>query len=332
DGDNSDRELAKCWEIARRSEPSINIQYSIVLGKGTIYGGTTNGDEEQTKRVRFHEEKPPPNKRSSREKKRDTLPDGTKVEKATTLNLNWILPSGKNVCDIVSRKISANAEAIKKKKKISASEKATLRYGSSRIIDLSTNMTNWFSVNDRKFMMKDHKAILQVPVMTDEENSFVVAVENIICEEKINEAYDFCIKKHINSEKNSYIYKLSKIYSDFIYRCKDQTDMLGSGHTEIDVILKTCSYIIEGLNQGLVIRQRWGDSFCPLTKSTEYNNGRKCDVRFLSALGVDIGEWEFASNFTAQKAIGDRCRSARINQSILNGCWHKRSNVGRRFS
>nr|CAG8438572.1 3837_t:CDS:2 [Entrophospora candida] len=60
--------------------------------------------------------------------------------------------------------------------------------------------------------------------------------------------------------------------------------------------------------------------------STEYNKGRKCDVRFLSALGVDIGEWEFASNLTAQKAIGDRCRSARINQSILNGLLNRNLN------
>jgi hypothetical protein len=33
---------------------------------------------------------------------------------------------------------------------------------------------------------------------------------------------------------------------------------------------------------------------------------------------VDIGEWEFAVNATESKAISDRCRSARINQSILN--------------
>jgi len=35
--------------------------------------------------------------------------------------------------------------------------------------------------------------------------------------------------------------------------------------------------------------------------------------------GVDVGEWEFSAKATASKAIGDRCRSARINQSILNG-------------
>jgi hypothetical protein len=35
--------------------------------------------------------------------------------------------------------------------------------------------------------------------------------------------------------------------------------------------------------------------------------------------GVDVGEWEFSAKATTSKAIGDRCRSARINQSILNG-------------
>ena len=92
---------------------------------------------------------------------------------------NWILPSGENVNNIVAKRISANAKAIKKKKKISASEKATFRYGLSRIIDLTTNMRDWFSVNDRKFMMKDHKAVLQVPCMTNEENSFVATVEDV---------------------------------------------------------------------------------------------------------------------------------------------------------
>ncbi|GBC09081.1 hypothetical protein RclHR1_00860019 [Rhizophagus clarus] len=62
-----------------------------------------------------------------------------------------------------------------------------------------------------------------------------------------------------------------------------------------------------------------GESFCPLSKSNDYNKGRKCDLRFLSISGVDIREWEFASEVTPHKAVGDRCRSARVNQSILNG-------------
>jgi hypothetical protein len=62
-----------------------------------------------------------------------------------------------------------------------------------------------------------------------------------------------------------------------------------------------------------------GESFCPLSKSTSYTKGRKCDVRFLSSSGMDLGEWEFAVCATADKTISDRCRSGRINQSILNG-------------
>ncbi|PKY60282.1 hypothetical protein RhiirA4_551425 [Rhizophagus irregularis] len=34
---------------------------------------------------------------------------------------------------------------------------------------------------------------------------------------------------------------------------------------------------------------------------------------------MDLGEWEFAVRATADKTITDRCRSGRINQSILNG-------------
>lgn len=33
--------------------------------------------------------------------------------------------------------------------------------------------------------------------------------------------------------------------------------MLDPAHTEIDIILKACSYIVEGLRKGLVIKQRW---------------------------------------------------------------------------
>ncbi|CAG8549378.1 9844_t:CDS:2 [Racocetra fulgida] len=42
-------------------------------------------------------------------------------------------------------------------------------------------------------------------------------------------------------------------------------------------------------------------------------------VRFMSNLGIDLGEWEFSAYATPAKAIEDRCRFARINQFILNG-------------
>jgi hypothetical protein len=34
---------------------------------------------------------------------------------------------------------------------------------------------------------------------------------------------------------------------------------------------------------------------------------------------MDLGEWEFAVRATDEKTISDRCRSGRINQTILNG-------------
>ncbi|CAJ0745155.1 10472_t:CDS:2, partial [Entrophospora sp. SA101] len=352
-----------CPSFLETLNTAVNLNTNKMIGRvselhedvsNTIFSITQDKLHFERKRVRSHEEESVESqkKKASSRKRGNTLPDGTKIKKSAPLDLfpdeedsseehdgedneqdddedvpapeeildsilgsqkKWILPSGKNVGDITARNISTNAKVIQKKKKTSAIERAILRYGSSRIIDLSTNMKDWFSVDDRKFMMKNHNAILQVPGMAVEESSFVTTVENMICEQKANEAYKFCIETHIDSKENSYMYKLSKIYSDL---CKDRVDMLDYGHTEIDVILKTCSYIIEGLNKDLVIRQ----------KCIEYHKGRKCDVRFLSTSGVDIGEWEFASNLTAQKAIGDRCRSGRINQSILNGLLNRNLN------
>ncbi|CAG8651037.1 16746_t:CDS:10, partial [Funneliformis caledonium] len=322
----TDRQTARKWE-KERSRRQVHINQPIIAdihGNGNITGniGDVNGgtsniimnkrdqeedDEKQTKRVRFNEVKLK-KKLSKRVAPEETLDSILSSQK------KWILPSGENVGDIIARNVSANAKAIQKKKKTSAIEKATLRYGSSRIIDLSTSMKDWFSVDDRKFMIKNHNAILQVPRMADEEISFVTTVENLVFEEKANEAYKLCIETHFNSKENSYLYKLSKIYCDL---CKNQNDMLDFGHTEIDIIMK--------LLTPYFMHQR-GESFCPLTRSIEYIKGRKCDVRFLSTSGVDLGEWEFASILTAQKAIRDRCRSARINQSILNGLLNRNLN------
>ncbi|CAG8654763.1 407_t:CDS:2, partial [Acaulospora colombiana] len=102
---------------------------------------------------RAREEKPsnPPKKIKSSGKKGDTLPDGTKIEKPTPMNLvpsdddsffqddlppeeslefilknqrSWILPSRQNVYNIITENISANVMAVKKKKRLSAVEKA----------------------------------------------------------------------------------------------------------------------------------------------------------------------------------------------------------------
>ncbi|CAG8696106.1 16776_t:CDS:10, partial [Racocetra persica] len=358
-GDKTDRKLAKNWELNREPEkiPSFNIYNTFSGGTQTIgtvndrtfITGSSKRDDDnqtkQTKRVLFHE-------KGSSGKGRDILPNGTKIKKPAPLNL---IPSDEDSSDdddssqvddyssqidddfhqadyydhdddsdeedaptpeeSLNSNTSANAMAIKRKKRLSAVEKAILRYGASRIIDLSAHMKQWFSLEDRRFMMKDHMSLLQVPDLTDEESSFITTIENMVIEKRINEAYEFCVKKFTSSDANSYVRKISKIYLDL----SEDGDMLDPAHTEIDIILKACSYIVEGLRKNLVVKQRWGESFCPLSRNTDYKNGRKCDVRFLSPSGVDLGEWEFASNATPQKAIGDRCRSARINQSILNG-------------
>ncbi|RGB39451.1 hypothetical protein C1646_803318 [Rhizophagus diaphanus] len=98
-------------------------------------------DEEQkrTKRVRFHEEKP---KEKSSSGIRvsisfifvhkfllgNTLPNGTKIAKLTPLDLT---PSDESEDD---------ESSLTSKKKLTAIEKAVMRYGALRIIDLSTHM------------------------------------------------------------------------------------------------------------------------------------------------------------------------------------------------
>ncbi|CAG8488087.1 1962_t:CDS:2 [Diversispora eburnea] len=158
-------------------------------------------------------------------------------------------------------------------KKLTATEKAILRYGASNIIDLSAHMS-WFCVDDKKFIVKNYKSMLRIPELAVEEKSFVLKIENMVHEGKVNQAYKYCMEIHIKSEENSYLYKISKIT---------------------------------------------GRILLPLSRSVDHKNGRKCDVQFLSISGVDLGEWEYSVKAVATKTIGDRCRSARINQSILNG-------------
>jgi hypothetical protein len=56
-------------------------------------------------------------------------------------------------------------------------EKATLRYGMSKVIDLSAHMRAWFTDIDIQHMMKDHVAILTVPELDEEVNAFITDVE-----------------------------------------------------------------------------------------------------------------------------------------------------------
>ncbi|CAG8652557.1 22281_t:CDS:2 [Rhizophagus irregularis] len=148
------------------------------------------GEEyKQTKRVHFHEERSKSQKKKSFSRKKTPSNDNDEDEEALppedslTFALNsskiWTLPSGQNVGDIYAKKISENARAIKNKKRLTATEKAILRYGASRLIDLSTHMNKWFCDNDKKFIKKNFESILQVPELIGEENSFVLKVEDV---------------------------------------------------------------------------------------------------------------------------------------------------------
>ncbi len=91
----------------------------------------------------------------------------------------WDLPSGKSVNEIYSVNISQCAEVLKKKETLSPVERATLRYGMSKIIDLSAHMRDWFSDIDIQHMMKDHVAVLTVPALDEEVNAFIADVEKV---------------------------------------------------------------------------------------------------------------------------------------------------------
>lgn len=253
---------------------------------------------------------------------KDDVPDPEILNFSSSNSRKWSLPSGKFVEDIFITNVSKNSKKYKQKKKSTTIEKAILRYGASRIIDLSAHMRAWFSPTDRQFLAKNHEMLLKIPELPDEVDTFISEVEKMVHQDNSDAALKLCAEKYASSPINSCINKISKIYSEFFYKTIDGEDMLecdSIGHTEIDIIVKAFSYIVDGLNKGLGIRQKWGESFCPLSKSTSYTKGRKCDVRFLSSSGMDLGEWEFAVRATADKTISDRCRSGRINQSILNG-------------
>ncbi|KAF0499933.1 hypothetical protein F8M41_020393 [Gigaspora margarita] len=171
-------------------------------------------------------------------------------------------------------------------------------------------------------MTKNYETLLTTPELPDEVNTFILEIKKMVHQGNSNAAFKLCIENYASSPINSDISKFSKIYSDFFYKTIDGNDMLECDsieHTEVDIIIKAFSYIIDGLNKDLEIHQKWGKSFCPLSKSTSYTKGRKCDVCFLSSSGMDLGEWEFSVRATTDKTISDRCCSGRINQSILNG-------------
>ncbi|GBC04384.1 hypothetical protein RclHR1_05650012 [Rhizophagus clarus] len=111
----------------------------------------------------------------------DDIPDPDSVLDSFPNNSQkWRLPSGKSAEDIFTANVSKNSKTCKKKKKLTAIEKAAMRYGASRIIDLSAHMRAWFSPSDRAFMAENHKELLKIPELPDEVNTFISEVEKLV--------------------------------------------------------------------------------------------------------------------------------------------------------
>ncbi|CAG8485990.1 16671_t:CDS:2 [Dentiscutata erythropus] len=176
------------------------------------------------------------------------LPDGTVLPKPPS-QPNFILASDSDEVSFSSSQMTFDDnEVLKKKETLSLVERATLRYGMSKVIDLSAHMQDWFSEIDIQHMVKDHVAVLTVPVLDEEVNTFIADVEK---KGGPNKAYKYCLEKHTNSPTNSSCFDLSLICFYSLFEVKDDDDLLvcSEGYTEIDIIIKTCSYIMKGLRK-----------------------------------------------------------------------------------
>ncbi|UZO24169.1 uncharacterized protein OCT59_016483 [Rhizophagus irregularis] len=242
-----DYHLAKAWDSGR-SYNQIHCHQPTFMDGGTI--NAVNGIPSPINYVEGDEtDDGIPSKEANdySDDDEEALPPEDSLSFALSNSKVWTLPSGKNVGDIYSEKISENARTVKNKKRLTAVEKAILRYGASRIIDLSAHMKKWFCENDKKFIKKDYESMLRVPEMTDEENSFVLKVEDMVYKGHVSQAYKYCTEIHSSSIEDSYLYKISKYMEIYQEDILDFTTK--SAHTELDVILKACAYIVEGLTR-----------------------------------------------------------------------------------
>ncbi|CAG8438799.1 7487_t:CDS:2 [Scutellospora calospora] len=107
----------------------------------------------------------------------DNVPDPNEIPDLFPNPQMWSLPSGKSVEDIFAMNVSKYSKAYKQKKRLTSIEKATLRYGASKIIDLSAHMRAWFLLPDRHFMTKNHETLLTIPELPDDVNTFILKVE-----------------------------------------------------------------------------------------------------------------------------------------------------------
>ncbi|CAJ0895818.1 12882_t:CDS:2 [Entrophospora sp. SA101] len=91
----------------------------------------------------------------------------------------WYLPSNQTVDEIFSTNVSSHIEVTKNKKKLTPVDKAILRYGASKLIDLSSKMNGWFTLDQMNFMINDHKKLIILPDLPEEINIFICNIEKV---------------------------------------------------------------------------------------------------------------------------------------------------------
>lgn len=115
---------------------------------------------------------------SNKDDDEEDTPDPDEVFNSYSRNSqNWSLPSGKTVEGIFSMNVSEYSKRYKQKKRLTPVERAVLRYGASRLIDLSAHMRAWFTNNDRHFMTKNYEDMLKVPELPEDINMFISTIE-----------------------------------------------------------------------------------------------------------------------------------------------------------
>ncbi|CAJ0841719.1 16157_t:CDS:2 [Entrophospora sp. SA101] len=110
------------------------------------------------------------------------LSNGKIIEKPNILDSSsekWYLPSNQTVDEIFSTNVSSHIEVTKNKKKLTPVDKAILRYGASKLIDLSSKMNGWFTLDQMNFMINDHKKLIILPDLPEEINIFICNIEKI---------------------------------------------------------------------------------------------------------------------------------------------------------
>ncbi|CAG8678104.1 5344_t:CDS:2, partial [Ambispora gerdemannii] len=277
-------------EIATMKEAEFAVNQSLTGNEAnailneTKLGFTLNQKNELvigSKRTYPNEKSTPPNKEKNHSG--NILPDGTKLTRLPPPPDFTSLSDGENDNPLMVD----NDEEIPTLDSILSSP-------------LPTNIQNW-SLSSRKFVNEIFvKNISQHAIMLKNNcrregnleiwdvksyrslSSYAIMVSDIECQDMMKDYEEILkvpelIEVHCKAGKSS------------LYNVKDGNDLLDCGgehHTEIDVIIKACAYIVNGLQNGAGIHCKWGESFCPLSQSASHEKGRKCDVRFLSPTRV----------------------------------------------